>query len=207
VNIYPLTRINKFTNIDIARIVENKVELFYSYKGVISSLEVQLKNNSLYLRDLISNFVSSYSNLTCKINLTCVDEIVTINTSFKNGHLEEFYLNRTNLNFVHEVDKKSSFKINSLNSLLNTQYSNFDLSPKHTNSFDLCPKNIDFFYHPSADRSRELLHLTDPMNHCNDLQVFMQKGSRNYDYSIQHGESSRQSLHPSNSNRGKKETI
>lgn len=208
-NIYPLTKISKFTRIDIARIVENKVELFYSYKGDISSLEVQLKNYNLYLRDLISNFVSSYSNLTCKINLTCADQIVTINTTFKNGHLEEFNLNRIHLNFVNEVDKKSAFNINFLNSLLDTQYSKglLDLSPKHTNSFDLCPKNIDSFYDPSADRTRELLHLTDPMKNGYDLQVFMQKGFPNYDYDIQQGESSRQSLHSSNLNRGIKRPL
>jgi len=206
-NIYPLTKISKFTRIDIARIVENKVELFY--KGDISSLEVRLKNYNLYLRDLISSFVSSYSNLTCKINLTCADQIVTINTTFKNGHLEEFNLNRIHLNFVNEVDKKSAFNIKFLNSLLDTQCSKdlLDLSPKKTNSFDLCPKNIDSFYDPSADRTRELLHLTDPMKNGYDLQVFMQKGFPNYDYNIQQGESSRQSLHSSNLNRGIKRPL
>lgn len=134
-----------------------------------------MKNNSLYLRDLISHSVSSYVNLTCKINLTCADQIVNINISFKNRHLEEFNLNRTNLNFVSEVDKKASSNVNFLNSLLNPQGSKdlLDLSPKKTNSFDLCPKNIDSFYDPSADRTRELLHLTDPMNNGYDLQVFM----------------------------------
>jgi len=131
INIYPLTKISKFTRIDIARIVENKVELFYSYKGNISSLEVQLKNYSLYLRNLISNFVSNHSNLTCKINLICADQIVSINTTFKNGHLEEFNLNRTNLNFSNKVDKNAASNVNFLNSLLNTQCSKdlFDISP------------------------------------------------------------------------------
>lgn len=209
INIYPLTKISKFTRIDLFTNVEKRIELFYLYKGNINSLEALLKNDSLYLRDLISHFVSSYSNLTCKINLTCADQIVNIYTTFKNGHLEEFNLNRTNLNFVNEVDKKAAGNLNFLNSLLNTQCSNdlLDLSPKNTNSFDLCPKNIDSFYDPSADRTRELLHLTDPMNNGYDLQVFMQKGFRNYDYNIQQGESSRQSLHPSNSNRGIKRPL
>ena len=207
INIYPLTKISKFSRINLATIVENRVELFY--KGNIHSLEALLKYDSLYLRNLISHFVSSYSNLTCKINLTCSDQIININTAFKNGHLEEFSLNRTNLNYVNEVDKKAAGNLNFLNSLLNTQCSKdlLDLSPKNTNSLDLCPKNIDSFYNPSSDRTRELLHLTDPMNNCNDLQVFMQKGSRNYDYSIQQGESSRQCLHPSNSNRGIKRPL
>lgn len=209
INIYPITKISKFTKIDLFTNVEKRIELFYLYKGNINSLEALLKNDSLYLRDLISHFVSSYSNLTCKINLTCADQIVNINTSFKNGHLEEFNLNRTNLNFVSEVDKKASSNVNFLNSLLNPQCSKdlLDLSPKKTNSFDLCPKNIDSFYDPSADRNRELLHLTDPMNNGYDLQVFMQKGFRNYDYNVQQGESSRQSLHPFNSNRGIKRPL
>ena len=205
--IYPFTKISKFTRIDLFTIIENKVEIFY--EDNIHSLKALLKNDSLYLRNLISHFVYSYSNLTCKIKLTCADQMVKINTTFKNGHLEEFYLNRTNLNFVNEVDKKADGNLNFLNSLLNTQCSKdlLDLSPKNTNSFDLCPKNIDSFYEPSADRTRELLHLTDPMNNCNDLQVFMQKGSRNYDYSIQQGESSRHPLHQSNSNRGTKRSL
>jgi hypothetical protein len=191
IHFYPLTKISKFTRIDLFTNVEKRIELFYLYKGNINSLETLLKDNSLYLRYLISHFVSSYSNLTCKINLTCADQIVNINTSIKNGHLEEFNLNRTNLNFVNKVDKNTSSNLNFLNSLLNPQ----------------CSKNINSFYDPSADRTRELLHLTDPMNNCNDLQVFMQKGFPNYDYNIQQGESSRQPLHPSNSNRGIKRSL
>lgn len=209
VNFYPLTKISKFTKIDLFRNVEKRIELFYLYKGNLNSLEAQLKNDSLYLRDLISHFVSSYSNLTCKINLTCADQIVNINTTFKNGDMEEFNLKTTNLNFVNKVDKNTSSNLNFLNSLFNPQCSKdlLDLSPKKTNSFDLCPKNINSFYDPSADRTRELLQLTDPMNNSNDLQVFMQKGSRNYDYSIQQGESSRHPLHHSNSNRGTKRSL
>ena len=223
INIYPLTKISKFTIIDLFTKVENKVELFYSYKGNVINLEALLKNNSLYLSNLISSFVSNYTNLTCKINLICADEIVSIKTSFKNGHLEEFNLNRTNLNFANKVDKNpgsdlnfvnkvdenASTNLNFINSLLNTQFSknSFDLCPKNIDSFDLCPKNIHSFYHPSVDRTKELFHLTDPMNNCYDLQVFMQKGFRNYDYNIQQGESSRQSLHPSNSNRGIKRPL
>ena len=101
INIYPITKISKFTRIDLFTNVEKRIELFYLYKGKINSLEALLKNDSLYLRDLISHFVSSYSNLTCKINLTCADQIVTINTTFNNGHLEEFNLNRIHLNFVN----------------------------------------------------------------------------------------------------------
>jgi hypothetical protein len=209
INFYPLTKISKFTRIDLFTNVEKRIELFYLYKGNLNCLEALLKNDSLYLRDLISHFVSSYSNLTCKINLTCADQIVNINTTVKNGHLEEFNLNRTNLNFVNKVDKNTSSNLNFLNSLLNPQCSKdlLDLSPKKTNSFDLCPKNINSFYDPSADRTRELLHLTDPMNNGYDLQVFMQKGFHNYDYNIQQGESSRQPLHPSNSNRGIKRSL
>jgi len=123
--------------------------------------------------------------------------------------MEEFNLNRIHLNIVNEVDKKSAFNINFLNSLFNPQCSKdlLDLSPKKTNSFDLCPKNIDSFYDPSADRTRELLHLTDPMKNGYDLQVFMQKGFPNYDYTIQQGESSRQSLHSYTLNRGIKRSL
>lgn len=208
-NIYPLTKISKFTRIDLFTKVEKRVELYYSYTGNVINLEALLKNNSLYLKNLISNFVSNYSNITCKINLICSDQIVSINTIFKNGHFEEFNLNRTNLNFVNKVDKKAESNLNFLNSLLNTQCSknSFDLSPKNKDSFDLCPKNIDSFYDPSVDRSRELLHLTDPMNNCSDLQVFMQKGFSNYDYNIQQGESSTSILHPSNSKRGTKRPL
>ena len=182
-----------------------------------------MKNNSLYLSNLISSFVSNYTNLTCKINLICADEIGSIKTSFKNGHLEEFNLNRTNLNFANKVDKNpgsdlnfvnkvdenASTNLNFINSLLNTQFSknSFDLCPKNIDSFDLCPKNIHSFYDPSADRTRELLHLTDPMKNGYDLQVFMQKGFPNYDYNVQQGESSRQSLHSSNLNRGIKRPL
>jgi len=116
-NISPLTKISKFTTIHIATIVENKVELSYSYKGNISDLEVLLKNHSLYFTGLISNFVSNYSNITYKINLRCTDQIVCINTTFKNGHIEEFNLNRTNLNFANsKVDEKAVSNIYSLNS-------------------------------------------------------------------------------------------
>lgn len=108
VNIYPLSKISKFTTIDIATIVDNKVEHFYSYKGTIRNLELLLKNNSLYFTGLISNFFSDYSNLTCKIHLQCVNEIISINTTFKNGNIEEFNLNRTNLNLSNKVDKKAS---------------------------------------------------------------------------------------------------
>jgi hypothetical protein len=208
-NIYPLTKISKFTRIDLFTKVEKRVELIYSYKGNAINLESLLKNNSLYLRNLISNFVSNYSNITCKINLICSDQIVSINTIFKNGHIEEFNLNRTNINFVNKMDKKAESNLNFLNSLLKTQCSknSFDLSPKNKDSFDLCPKNIDSFYDPSVDRTRELLHLTDPMNNFYDLQVLMQKGFSNYEYNFQKGESSTSILHPSNSNRGTKRPL
>jgi hypothetical protein len=200
VNIYPLTKISKFTRIDIARIVEKKVEFFYSYKGDMNSLEVQWNNNRFYLRDLISNLVSNYSNFTCKINLTCSDQILTIDTTFKNAHMEEFNLKTTNVNFANKVNKNVHSNLNFFNSLLNTQFSK--------NLFNLYPKNIDSFYDPSVDTTKQLLHLTDPMNnYSSDLQVFMQKGFHNYDYNIQHGESSRQSSHPSNSNRGIKRRL
>ena len=84
--IYTFTKISKLTRIDLFTIIEKKVEIFY--EGNINYLKELLKNDSLYLRNLISHFVSSYSNLTCKINLTFSYQIVEINTIFKNGHLE-----------------------------------------------------------------------------------------------------------------------
>jgi hypothetical protein len=112
INIYPLTKVSKFTTVFIPRIAENKLEVSYLYKGNINNLEVLLKNNSSSLTGLISNFVSNYSNLTCKINLRCADQIVSINTKFKNGNLEVFNLERTNLNFANsKVDKQAVSKL------------------------------------------------------------------------------------------------
>lgn len=54
-----------------------------------------------YFADGISKVVSNYSNLTCKIHLTCDDQVIRIDTKFKNGHLEQFNLDTRNINFVN----------------------------------------------------------------------------------------------------------
>lgn len=115
-----------------------------------------MKNNSLYLTGLISNFLSNYSNLTCNIHLKCADQIVRMNTTFKKGYLEMLKLDRTNLIFANsKVDKKAVSYIYYLNSKWNKPFSK-DL-------FDTCPKyNRDYLYDYSKDRTRELLRLTDP---------------------------------------------
>lgn len=183
------------------RIAENKLEASYLYERNINNLEVLLKNNSLSLTGLISNFVSKYSNLTCKINLICADQIVSINTKFKNGNLEAFNLERTNLKFANsKVDKEAVSNIYSLNSKLNKEFSKdlFDISAKY---------NRDYFYDPSEDRTRELLRLTDPSNNGYNLQMFMQKGISNNDYHLQEGEASIGTGELSNLNRGKKRQL
>lgn len=96
-----LTKINKFIPMSIPN-VENRIEASYLYKGSINELAIILQNNSLYLKGVISNFVSNYSYLTCKINFICDDLIVNINTVHKKGYLESMNINKTYLNFSNK---------------------------------------------------------------------------------------------------------
>jgi hypothetical protein len=92
--IFPLNKISKFTPINIANIMPNKLEVTYHYKGSASFLNIFLKNKVLSFSNGISNFVSTHSNLVCKVHLICSDEIVTIDTSIKNGYLQPFSVDR-----------------------------------------------------------------------------------------------------------------
>lgn len=105
-NVFSLTIISKFTPIDIPIIIPNNVESSHIYRGTISNLELLLRNTILSFAGGISNFVSNYSNLTCKINLTCDDQMINIYAQYKNGYLEEFDIKRTNLTFENS---KSTF--------------------------------------------------------------------------------------------------
>jgi hypothetical protein len=75
----------------------------------MDNLEVLLKNNSLSVKGIISNFVSNYSNLTCKINLICADEIVSINMLSKNGCIEQFNLNKISTSFANSPKHKEDY--------------------------------------------------------------------------------------------------
>jgi len=50
-----------------------------------------------YFADGISKVVSNYSNLTCKIHLTCDDQVIRIDTE-----LEQIDLNEQNLQFTDD---------------------------------------------------------------------------------------------------------
>lgn len=77
--------------------MKKHIEVSYTYKGNSSDLNILLRNNFLYLQRVISNITSSSSNSTYKINLTCSNQIVSMDAKFKNGHLEQYSLNKINL--------------------------------------------------------------------------------------------------------------
>jgi hypothetical protein len=93
-NILPLAKISKFTPINIATILPNKLEVFSCYIGKVTDLNLLFKKHVLSFAHCISNYVSTHSNLVCKVNLICSDEIVTIDTSIKNGYLQPFSVDR-----------------------------------------------------------------------------------------------------------------
>jgi hypothetical protein len=100
INTYCLNKLSRFNPVDIARIIPNRLDVSYSYKGSRGDLNLLLRKNLLYLKGVIYNFTSNYSNLTCSINLTYYGQKIRIDTIIKNGHLESFNLQRTNLDLA-----------------------------------------------------------------------------------------------------------
>lgn len=89
-SITPLTRVSRFTSINIATIIPKNIGVSYIYVGKGYALDSFFRKNLLSFAADISNIVSSYSSLTCKIHLKCLDEIVSMDAIFKKGHFEEF---------------------------------------------------------------------------------------------------------------------
>jgi hypothetical protein len=165
---YPLTKISKFTTIHIATIIQNKVEFFSSYRGNDPNLELNLKKNYLYLTRLISNFISDYSKLTGEINLRCAYKQVIINTSLNKVNLEDYSLNKNNLNFAFKIDDKGVSYLDLLNSKLHINFPG--------DIFNLCGKSYKYyFFDYSENRTSELLRITDPIQNGNNLQLYMQQ--------------------------------
>lgn len=100
-NVIPLTKLSKFTSINIAEIIPNKLNVSISYKGNANDLTLMFRS---FVAE-ISNLVSSYSKLDCNIHLTCPGEKITIHSVFENGNLQEYSFDRTPVN----LKNKSSF--------------------------------------------------------------------------------------------------
>jgi hypothetical protein len=109
INTYSLNKLSRFNPVDIARMIPNHLDVSYSYNGSKGDLNLLLRNDLLYLTGVIYNFTSNYSNLTCSINLTYYGQKIRIETMIKNGHLESFNLQRTNLDLAKSSKDKNYF--------------------------------------------------------------------------------------------------
>ena len=94
----PLTKLSKFSPINIAETIPNKLDLYISYKG-----------NTNYLTGFVSSFAANMSNyvsncasLTCKVHLTFLGEKFTIHSVFENGNLQEYSFHRTPVNLKNK---------------------------------------------------------------------------------------------------------
>jgi len=191
VNVYPLASISRFNNQFMFRIIENKFSALYLYEGTVDSLELQLRKNYMsHTTALISDFPSIYSNFTCNVKLICSDQIVDIYSTVKNNSLEQFYLERMNI-------EKFAYKSPNLYKG-NSDIVNLSSDKKSSNSF--LANSYD-----SLDFIRN--YNISPPNQNNDIQVFMEQGFSSYDYSLKVGESYADTGEPSNLNMGKKRQL
>jgi hypothetical protein len=152
--IYPFNKISKFTPITFPRMVENHVEVSYLFETHVNNFKLFLSNNSEVIKVYVSDLAFEYCNLTLSLKVGLEDQTTNIKASFKNGCLESYTVESTNVK-----DSSSYFKP--------TDKYNF-------NSKSILPFNSnplaylwDFSEKPPID--------------TNDLTVFMNNSNDNFD--------------------------